>query len=70
MVVGDLVIVNASDESQAIIGLDKKTGKTVWRTNRSIDFQDLDKNGKPFWDRTTLVCFSEFARGPIINPPS
>lgn len=28
----------------------------------------LDKNGKPFWDRTTLVCFSEFARGPIINP--
>lgn len=31
MVVGDLVIVNASDESQAIIGLDKKTGKIVWK---------------------------------------
>ncbi len=27
----------------------------------------LDKNGKPFWDRTTLMCFSEFARTPRIN---
>lgn len=26
-----------------------------------------DKNGKPFWDRTTLLCFSEFARTPRIN---
>lgn len=27
-----------------------------------------DKNGKSFWDRTTIVCFSEFARSPVINP--
>lgn len=27
-----------------------------------------DKPGKSFWDRTTLVCFSEFARTPVINP--
>jgi hypothetical protein len=27
-----------------------------------------DKGGKSFWDRTTLVCFSEFARAPVINP--
>lgn len=27
-----------------------------------------DKNDRPFWDRTTLVCFSEFARTPKINP--
>lgn len=26
-----------------------------------------DKDGKSFWDRTTLLCFSEFARGPKIN---
>ncbi len=26
-----------------------------------------DKNGKSFWDRTTLMCFSEFARTPRIN---
>lgn len=31
ILVGDLLIVNASDESQAIIGLDKKTGKIMWK---------------------------------------
>lgn len=31
VLVGDLLIVNASDEAQAIIGLDKKTGKIVWK---------------------------------------
>ena len=28
----DLLIVNASIESGALIGLDKKTGKEIWRT--------------------------------------
>ncbi len=27
-----------------------------------------DKPGKSFWDRTTVLCYSEFARGPKINP--
>ena len=27
--------------------LDAKTGKTLWRTDRSTDYEDLDKNGKP-----------------------
>jgi uncharacterized protein (DUF1501 family) len=26
-----------------------------------------DPNGLPYWDRTVLVCFSEFARTPSIN---
>lgn len=34
-------------DHQFVVALNKHTGKTVWRTNRSIDFQDLDKNGKP-----------------------
>jgi outer membrane protein assembly factor BamB len=32
---------------QYVIALDKQTGKTVWRTERSIDFKDLGPNGKP-----------------------
>jgi outer membrane protein assembly factor BamB len=32
---------------QYVVALDKKTGKTVWRTPRSIDFQDLGPDGKP-----------------------
>lgn len=34
-------------DHQFVVALDKRTGKTLWRTERSIDFQDLDKNGKP-----------------------
>lgn len=33
-------------DHQFVIALDKQTGKTVWQTKRSIDFKDLDANGK------------------------
>jgi outer membrane protein assembly factor BamB len=32
---------------QYVIALDKQTGKTVWRTERTIDFKDLEPDGKP-----------------------
>src|SRR5499427_8317617 len=32
---------------QYAVALDKRTGKTVWKTPRSIDFQDLQPDGKP-----------------------
>ena len=32
---------------QYLVALDKNTGQTVWRTNRSIDFKDLGPDGKP-----------------------
>jgi outer membrane protein assembly factor BamB len=35
---------------QYVVALDKDTGKTVWKTPRSIDFKDLDANGKPKGD--------------------
>jgi outer membrane protein assembly factor BamB len=34
-------------DRQFAIALDKMTGKTIWQTKRSVDFQDLDENGKP-----------------------
>jgi outer membrane protein assembly factor BamB len=33
-------------DHQFVIALDKRTGKTVWLTKRSIDFQDIEPNGK------------------------
>jgi outer membrane protein assembly factor BamB len=35
---------------QYVVALDKNTGKTVWKTNRSVDFQDLAPDGKPKGD--------------------
>jgi outer membrane protein assembly factor BamB len=34
-------------DHQFVVALDKKTGKTVWQTERSVDFQDLGPDGKP-----------------------
>ncbi|MGH9372327.1 MAG: PQQ-binding-like beta-propeller repeat protein [Vicinamibacterales bacterium] len=32
---------------QYVVALDKSTGKTVWRSDRSVDFRDLGPDGKP-----------------------
>ncbi len=45
---GELLIMNFDgSDFQFVVALDKKTGKTVWRTDRSIDHKDLDAEGKP-----------------------
>lgn len=31
---------------QYVVALDKRTGKTVWQTKRSVDYQDLEPSGK------------------------
>ena len=44
----DLLFMNFDgSDHQFVVALDKQSGKTVWMTKRSIDFQDLDSNGKP-----------------------
>ena len=56
---GDLLIMNFDgSDFQFVVALDKKTGKTVWKTNRSIDYQDLDKDGKPVGDGDLRKAFS------------
>jgi outer membrane protein assembly factor BamB len=45
---GNLLILHFDgSDHQFLVALDKRTGKTVWRTERSIDFKDLGPNGKP-----------------------
>lgn len=44
----DLLIMHFDGtDVQYIVALDKRTGRTVWRTDRSIDFKDLGPDGKP-----------------------
>ncbi|MDZ4852998.1 MAG: PQQ-binding-like beta-propeller repeat protein [Pirellulaceae bacterium] len=44
----NLLIMNFDgSDFQFMVALDKSTGNTVWRTDRSVDFQDLDSDGKP-----------------------
>jgi outer membrane protein assembly factor BamB len=44
----DLLILHFDgSDHQFVVALDKQTGKTVWRRQRSIDFQDVGPDGKP-----------------------
>jgi outer membrane protein assembly factor BamB len=45
-------------DQQYVVALDKRTGKTVWRTPRSIDFQDLGSDGRPTADGDFRKAFS------------
>jgi outer membrane protein assembly factor BamB len=56
---GDLLIMNFDgSDFQFVIALDKKTGKTVWKTNRSIDYKDLQSDGTPLGDGDFRKAFA------------
>jgi outer membrane protein assembly factor BamB len=42
-----LVLTMDGIDLQYLVALDKRTGKTVWKTDRSAEWNDLDKDGKP-----------------------
>lgn len=48
IIFGNLLIMHFDgSDKQYVVALDKKTGKTVWQVNRSIDFKDLRPDGTP-----------------------
>src|SRR3954463_1748959 len=56
---------------QYVVALDKKTGQTVWRTARSVDFQDLEPDGHPkaggdFRKAFATCSIADFGQGPIL----
>ncbi|MBB5035064.1 outer membrane protein assembly factor BamB family protein [Prosthecobacter vanneervenii] len=51
IIFGDLIILTFDGiDQQFVTALDKKTGKSVWKTSRTTDYGDLDKEGKPTRD--------------------
>lgn len=55
----NLLIMNFDgSDFQYCAAVDKNTGKTVWKTDRSIDFMDLNPNGKPKADGDMRKAFS------------
>jgi outer membrane protein assembly factor BamB len=42
-----LILTMDGVDVQYLIALDKQTGKTVWKTDRTTDFKDLGADGKP-----------------------
>ena len=59
---------------QYVAALDKNTGKTVWKTDRTVDYQDLNSEGKPKTDGDYRKGFStplvaSFSGPPILISP-
>jgi outer membrane protein assembly factor BamB len=55
----NLLIMNFDgSDHQFVVALDKETGKTVWRIQRSIDYQDLGPDGKPSAEGDFRKAFS------------
>jgi len=48
LVWNDLLFMNFDgSDYQYVVALDKQTGRTVWRTDRDVDFEDLGRDGRP-----------------------
>jgi outer membrane protein assembly factor BamB len=56
----DLLILHFDgSDHQYVVAMDKHTGKTVWKTDRSVDFQDIDpETGQPTLDGDLRKGFS------------
>ena len=63
-------------DQQYLTALDKRDGKTVWRTDRAIEWTDLDENGKPKRDGDfrkafcTPVVVEVAGKEQLISPAS
>ncbi len=56
---GRLLLMNFDgSDHQYLVALDKETGKTVWRVNRSVDFMDLGADGKAMAEGDFRKAFS------------
>lgn len=53
-----LILTMDGVDLQYMIALDKNTGKTVWKTDRSAEWNDLDSDGKPFREGDLRKAYS------------
>ncbi|HAB19931.1 MAG TPA: PQQ-binding-like beta-propeller repeat protein [Verrucomicrobiota bacterium] len=61
ILVGDRLFMNFDgSDHQFVVALDKRTGKTLWETQRGIDYKDLGPDGKPEsegdWRKAFATC--------------
>src|SRR5881392_826368 len=72
VIFNNLLLMNFDgSDFQFVVGLNKQNGQTVWRTPRSVDYGDLDRNGKPQADGDFRKAFStpviaDFGGGPVM----
>ena len=75
--VGDLIVLTMDGvDFQYLVALNQETGETVWRTDRTTDFKDLDTDGQPKADGdyrkayTTPTLIRNHGKLQLISPGS
>ena len=59
LIYNDMLIMHFDgSDHQFIVALDKHDGHTIWRTERSVNYDDLNANGKPRGDGDFRKAFS------------
>jgi len=68
---GNLLFLNFDgSDHQFLVALDKRTGKTVWRKERSVDYQDLGPDGKPASEGDWRKAFATCQVAPLNGHPT
>ena len=66
----DLLIMHFDgSDVQYVVALDKRTGRTVWKTPRSVDFKDVEPNGKIKADGDFRKAFATPIVVTVANQP-
>ena len=67
MLCGNLLIFNVDGRDvQYVIALNKKTGKTAWKTNRSIDYSPTTSNRRKAY--CTPIVIESGGRQQLVSP--
>ncbi len=67
MLWGNLLIVNVDGRDvQYVVALDKATGKTVWKTNRSVDYSKFPENTRKAF--CTPIVIESDGRVQLVSP--
>jgi outer membrane protein assembly factor BamB len=64
-----LILPFDGSDAQFIAAMDRDTGKVVWKTDRSVDFEDIEPDGKPRQDGDFRKAFATAHVGVIDGKP-
>lgn len=64
-----LILPYDGSDAQFIAAMDRATGQVVWKTDRSVDFEDLEPDGKPRQDGDFRKAFATPRVGVIDGEP-
>lgn len=67
MLLGDLLVFHADGrDAQYVVALDKRTGKTVWKTNRSVDYSPFTTNQRKSFCTPTPITLD--GKTQLVSP--